>query len=139
MKKLLVAYLSLHAINDINFVDTFVEDILDFSLIFDIWLMNIQGKYHGTYDFIFVDADKENYINYHKRLIDLVKVGGLIGYDNTLWNGCVVAPLDAPMREYVRYCRDFVLELNKALAVDPRIEICMLSIGDGITLCRRII
>ncbi|KAF3794331.1 Caffeoyl-CoA O-methyltransferase 1 [Nymphaea thermarum] len=93
---------------------------------------------HGTYDFIFVDADKDNYINYHKRLIDLVKVGGVIGYDNTLWNGSVVAPPDAPMRKYVRYYRDFVLELNKALAADPRIEICQLPVGDGITLCRRV-
>ncbi|KAJ6424338.1 hypothetical protein OIU84_025183 [Salix udensis] len=101
-------------------------------------LMIEDGKYHGTYDFIFVDADKDNYINYHKRLIELVKVGGLIGYDNTLWNGSVVAPPDAPMRKYVRYYRDFVLELNKALAADPRIEICMLPVGDGITLCRRI-
>ncbi|KAK8561304.1 hypothetical protein V6N13_149522 [Hibiscus sabdariffa] len=62
-------------------------------------------KNHGSYDFIFVDADKDNYINYHERLIKLVKVGGLIGYDNTLWNG---------------------------------VEICMLPVGDGITLCRRI-
>ncbi|KAJ9537841.1 hypothetical protein OSB04_030574 [Centaurea solstitialis] len=97
-----------------------------------------KGKYHGTYDFIFVDADKDNYINYHKRLIDLVKVGGLIGYDNTLWNGSVAAPPDAPMRKYVRYYRDFVLEFNKALGADLRIEICMLPVGDGITLCRRI-
>ncbi|CAA6661419.1 unnamed protein product [Spirodela intermedia] len=65
--------------------------------------------------------------------------GGVIGYDNTLWNGSVVAPPDAPMRKYVRYYRDFVLELNKALAADPRIEICQLPVGDGITLCRRII
>ncbi|CAL5324640.1 unnamed protein product [Camellia sinensis] len=95
-------------------------------------------EYHGSFDFIFVDADKDNYLNYHKRLIDLVKVGGLIGYDNTLWNGAVVAPPDAPLRKYVRYYKDFVLELNKALAVDPRIEICQLPVGDGITLCRRI-
>ncbi|KAA3482420.1 caffeoyl-CoA O-methyltransferase 2-like [Gossypium australe] len=95
-------------------------------------------KNHGSYDFIFVDADKDNYLNYHKRLIELVKVGGLIGYDNTLWNGSVVAPADAPLRKYVRYYRDFVMELNKALAVDPRIEICMLPVGDGITLCRRL-
>ncbi|MBA0619802.1 hypothetical protein Godav_005604 [Gossypium davidsonii] len=95
-------------------------------------------KNHGSFDFIFVDADKDNYLNYHKRLIELVKVGGLIGYDNTLWNGSVVAPPDAPLRKYVRYYRDFVMELNKALAVDPRIEICMLPVGDGITLCRRV-
>ena len=73
-------------------------------------------------------ADKDNYINYHKKLIELVKVGGVIGYDNTLWNGSVVAPPDAPLRKYVRYYRDFVLELNKALAADPRIEICMLPV-----------
>ncbi|KAG8473579.1 hypothetical protein CXB51_035838 [Gossypium anomalum] len=97
-----------------------------------------QEKNRGSFDFIFVDADKDNYLNYHKRLIELVKVGGLIGYDNTLWNGSVVAPPDAPLRKYVRYYRDFVLELNKALAVDPRIEICMLPVGDGITLCRRL-
>lgn len=98
----------------------------------------MQERNHGSFDFIFVDADKDNYLNYHKRLIELVKVGGVIGYDNTLWNGSVVAPPDAPLRKYVRYYRDFVLELNKALAVDPRIEICMLPVGDGITICRRI-
>ncbi|KAE8719352.1 Caffeoyl-CoA O-methyltransferase 1 [Hibiscus syriacus] len=65
------------------------------------------------------------------RLIELVKVGGLIGYDNTLWNGTVVASPDAPLRKYVRYYRDFVLELNKALAVDPRIEICMLPVAQS--------
>ena len=95
-------------------------------------------SFHGFYDFIFVDADKDNYLNYHKRILDLVKIGGLIGYDNTLWNGSVVAPPDAPMRKYVRYYRDFVLELNKALAADERIEICQLPVGDGITLCRRV-
>ncbi|KAE8723742.1 Caffeoyl-CoA O-methyltransferase [Hibiscus syriacus] len=95
-------------------------------------------KKHASFDFIFVGADKDNYINYHKRLIDLVKIGDLIGYDNTLWNGSVVAPPDASLMKYVRYYRDFVLELNKAFSVDPRIEICMLPIGDGITLCRRI-
>nr|GEV71486.1 caffeoyl-CoA O-methyltransferase-like [Tanacetum cinerariifolium] len=80
-------------------------------------------KFHGSFDFIFVDADKDNYLNYHKRLIDLVKIGGVIGYDNTLWNGSLVAPADAPLRKYVKYYRDFVLELNKALAIDPRVEI----------------
>ncbi|XP_015577506.1 caffeoyl-CoA O-methyltransferase [Ricinus communis] len=96
------------------------------------------GKHHGTFDFIFVDADKDNYLNYHKRTIELVKVGGVIGYDNTLWNGSVAAPPDAPMRKYVRFYRDYVMEFNKAIAADPRVEICQLPIGDGITLCRRI-
>ncbi|CAI0447223.1 unnamed protein product [Linum tenue] len=103
-----------------------------------VCVMYVQKANHGSYDFIFVDADKDNYINYHKRLIDLVKVGGVIGYNNTLWNGSVAQPADAPMRKYVRYYRNFVMELNKALAADPRIEICMLPVGDGITLYRRI-
>nr|WMX26877.1 caffeoyl coenzyme A O-methyltransferase [Vigna unguiculata] len=93
----------------------------------------------GTFDFVFVDADKNNYLNYHKRVIDLVKVGGLIGYDNTLWAGSVAAPPDAPLMDYVKPLRSYVLELNKYLAQDSRIEICQLSVGDGITLCRRII
>ena len=100
--------------------------------------IKFQEKYHGSFDFVFVDADKNNYINYHKRLIDLVKVGGLIGYDNTLWNGSVTVPADTPMAQYIRNSRGFVIELNSALAVDPRIEICMLPVGDGVTLCRRI-
>ncbi|KAF8698123.1 hypothetical protein HU200_035638 [Digitaria exilis] len=95
-------------------------------------------KNHGTYDFVFVDADKDNYLNYHERLLKLVKIGGLIGYDNTLWNGSVVLPDDAPMRKYIRYYRDFVLVLNKALAADERVEICQLPVGDGVTLCRRV-
>ncbi|EFJ11728.1 hypothetical protein SELMODRAFT_158563 [Selaginella moellendorffii] len=93
---------------------------------------------HGAFDFIFVDADKDNYLNYHKRLISLVKVGGVIGYDNTLWNGSVVAEEDEPMPKYVKYYKDFVIEVNKALAADSRIEITQVPISDGITLCRRV-
>ncbi|XP_058735508.1 caffeoyl-CoA O-methyltransferase 5-like [Vicia villosa] len=92
----------------------------------------------GTFDFVFVDADKDNYLNYHKRVIELVKIGGLIGYDNTLWSGSVAAPADAPMLDYIKRLRGYVIELNKYLAQDSRIEICQLPVGDGITLCRRI-
>ncbi|KDP31955.1 hypothetical protein JCGZ_12416 [Jatropha curcas] len=95
-------------------------------------------KNHGKFDFIFVDADKDNYLNYHKRNIELVKVGAIIGYDNTLWRGSVAALPDAPLRKHIRYYRDYVLEFNKVIAADQRIEICQLPIGDGITLCRRI-
>lgn len=50
-----------------------------------------------------MDADKDNYLNYHKRIIELVKVGGVIGYDNILWNGSVVAPPDAPLMNNVKF------------------------------------
>ncbi|XP_028760509.1 caffeoyl-CoA O-methyltransferase-like [Neltuma alba] len=99
----------------------------------------IDEKNKGAFDFIFVDADKDNYLNYHRRAIELVKVGGLIDYDNTLWNGSVADPPEVPQPDYIKYYRVFVWELNKALALDSRIEICQLPIGDGITLCRRII
>eukprot|EP01018_Ginkgo_biloba_P011118 Gb_23220 [translate_table: standard] len=93
---------------------------------------------NGSFDFIFVDADKENYVNYHKRLIDLVKIGGVIGYDNTLWFGTVAAPPEVQLPEELGYCRDNVVAFNKAIASDNRIEISQLPIGDGLTLCRRI-
>jgi caffeoyl-CoA O-methyltransferase len=99
--------------------------------------MDWQEKNHGFFDFIFVDADKDNYTKYHERLIKLVKVGGVIGYDNTLWNGSLVAPDDAPYPKYIRHYRPFILELNNVLAADQRIEISQVPIGDGITLCRR--
>ena len=72
-------------------------------------------------------------------MIELVRVGGVIAYDNTLWYGSVVpSPDEFIDDEHIMWHRGFVLEHNKALAVDPRIEICMLPVGDGITLCRRI-
>nr|CAD1827691.1 unnamed protein product [Ananas comosus var. bracteatus] len=98
---------------------------------------------HGSFDFAFVDADKDNYLNYHERLVRLVRPGGVIGYDNTLWCGTVAADTDAVAAggagaRVLAYYRRFVLELNASLAADPRVEICHLTIGDGLTLCRRI-
>nr|WOF00836.1 flavonoid O-methyltransferase 1 [Dracocephalum moldavica] len=96
-----------------------------------------QGE-EGTFDFAFVDADKENYIHYHEELLKLVKVGGIIGYDNTLWSGTVAMEEDEEMENYLRNVRKEIMELNSFLAADSRIELAQLSIGDGLTLCRRI-
>lgn len=68
----------------------------------------------------------------------LIKVGGVIGYDNTLWNGSVAAPSNALLPDYIIQSRGFVMEFNNALAADHRVEISQLSVGDGITLCRRV-
>ncbi|WOL19874.1 caffeoyl-CoA O-methyltransferase [Canna indica] len=98
-----------------------------------------EEKYKGWFDFAFVDADKKNCLNYHQRLLELVRVGGVIGYDNTLWGGTVAAlPEEQPLHGYSMEIRDATVELNKYLAADPRIEICHLSISDGLTLCRRL-
>lgn len=97
----------------------------------------LQGE-EGTFDFAFVDADKENYINYHEKLLKLVRVGGIVAYDNTLWSGTVAASEDDDMQDYLKGCRGHIMKLNTFLAQDPRIELAQLSIGDGLTLCKRL-
>ncbi|XP_045822672.1 probable caffeoyl-CoA O-methyltransferase At4g26220 [Trifolium pratense] len=91
----------------------------------------------GTFDFAFVDADKNNYLNYHERLIKLVKIGGIVAYDNTLWGGTVALPemaVSKPKRDWRRCALDF----NKAISKDSHLEIALVSIGDGLTICRRV-
>ncbi|XP_058093223.1 norbelladine 4'-O-methyltransferase 2-like [Magnolia sinica] len=97
-----------------------------------------EGKEDGSFDFVFVDGDKENYSQYHERLMKLVKVGGLIGYDNTLWFGTVADPHGSSLPEGLRIMRDCLVKFSKFLATDPRVEISQICIGDGITLCRRL-
>jgi len=92
----------------------------------------------GTFDFAFVDADKENNISYHELLLKLVKIGGIIGYDNTLWFGSVAAPEEDAKEGFIKNHRKSFMELNNFLATDPRIESSLISIGDGLTLCRRL-
>lgn len=91
----------------------------------------------SRFDFAFVDADKTNYGNYHERLMQLVKVGGLIVYDNTLWYGTLVMPEES-VHELMRSERSYLLELNKSLAADTRIQISQVPLGDGMTICRRL-
>lgn len=97
----------------------------------------VQGE-EGTLDFAFVDADKENYINYHEQLLKLVRVGGIIAYDNTLWFGTVALSEEEEMMDFQRAGRAHFMKLNTFLASDPRVELSHLSIGDGLALCRRL-
>jgi predicted O-methyltransferase YrrM len=98
----------------------------------------LQDGNSGKFDFAFVDADKANFHHYHERLLRLVRVGGLIAYDNTLWGGSVASPDDEALserdRELARIARDF----NTALTGDRRVQVCQLAISDGIMLCRRV-
>ncbi|CAL5195773.1 unnamed protein product [Lathyrus oleraceus] len=90
----------------------------------------------GNFDFAFVDADKHNYWNYHEKLIKLIKIGGLVIYDNTLWGGTVALPEEAVLGHKKKIRQD-ALAFNEAIASDTRVEICVASIGDGFTICRR--
>ncbi|KAJ4960825.1 hypothetical protein NE237_020735 [Protea cynaroides] len=90
------------------------------------------------FDFAFVEADKPNYIHYHERLMKLVKIGGLIAYDYTLWYGSVAVD-EEKVHEDLKEDRSVIMNLNTYLASDSRIEISQISIGDCVTLCRRLI
>jgi len=78
-----------------------------------------------------IDADKSNYINYFHLIIQKMNVGGIILSDNVLWSGKVIEPLN-PKDNDTR----ILLEYNKLLSTDNRIETVLLPIRDGLTLSR---
>lgn len=85
----------------------------------------------GTFDFLFIDADKNNYDHYYERGLKLLKTGGLIGIDNTLWSGKVAdASVSDPDTDALR-------ALNAKIHADERVQVAMVPIGDGLTLCRK--
>ncbi|HET6725585.1 MAG TPA: class I SAM-dependent methyltransferase [Gammaproteobacteria bacterium] len=83
------------------------------------------------YDFAFIDADKTHYANYYERTLKLLKPNGLIAVDNTLWSGRVID--DANEDEDTVAIREF----NENLYGDDRIDLCLVPIGDGLTLARK--
>jgi len=85
-------------------------------------------KLKGPFDFAFIDADKENYQNYYERCLKLVRRGGLIAIDNTLWYGRVIDRRDQSAD--TRAIRAF----NRRLRRDRRVDIALVPIGDGLTL-----
>jgi len=84
----------------------------------------------GTYDFGFIDADKPNYDHYYERLLKLVRPNGVIAVDNVLWSGKVID--DVAQDDHTVALRALNLKISK----DPRVEIVMLGIADGLTLAR---
>jgi caffeoyl-CoA O-methyltransferase len=91
-----------------------------------------QGR-RGGFDMAFIDADKENLLAYYERCHALVRAGGLILIDNTLWSGSVADDSDhEPSTEAVR-------GFNLAVHQDQRVEMVLLPIGDGLTLALKIL
>ncbi|HEX7220990.1 MAG TPA: class I SAM-dependent methyltransferase [Burkholderiales bacterium] len=85
-------------------------------------------KLKGPFDFAFIDADKENYLAYYERCLKLLRRGGVIAVDNVLWSGEVA-------NDGARDATTVALrEFNDALHEDRRVDIALLSIGDGVTL-----
>jgi predicted O-methyltransferase YrrM len=85
----------------------------------------------GRYDMAFIDADKGNYLAYYERCLVLLRAGGLIVVDNTLWSGDVADP--ANQKPDTVALRAF----NDALHHDERIDLALLPVGDGVTLARK--
>ena len=86
----------------------------------------------GSFDFAFIDADKTNYANYYERCFELVREGGLIAIDNTLWYGNVVDRRDRTAD--TRAIRVF----NRKLQRDRRVALSLVPIGDGLTLALKL-
>ncbi|MFN7097144.1 MAG: class I SAM-dependent methyltransferase [Gammaproteobacteria bacterium] len=85
----------------------------------------------NTFDFIFIDADKENYLNYYEAALKLIRVGGVIAIDNVLWYGQVVdSGNNAPSTQAIR-------QINSHILTDQRVDLSMLPIGDGLTLAMK--
>ena len=84
----------------------------------------------GAFDFAFIDADKSGYDAYYERCLQLLRPGGLMAIDNTLWSGAVARAADSADTAALQ-------QLNSKLHRDERIDLSLLAIGDGVTLARK--
>jgi caffeoyl-CoA O-methyltransferase len=84
-----------------------------------------------SFDFAFIDADKENYLAYYERSLELVRAGGVIAIDNTLWSGAVADPLD--QRETTVAIR----QVNERVLGDARVQATLATVGDGLLLATK--
>jgi predicted O-methyltransferase YrrM len=91
----------------------------------------IRDGAEGSFDFALVDADKENYPAYYDRALTLLRPGGVVALDNTLWRGTVVETGAVKPKTYL--FRDF----NRFLHADQRVTLVLLPVGDGMTLARK--
>ena len=80
----------------------------------------------GPIDMVFIDADKPNYSNYYEACLPLLRTGGLVVTDNVLWSGRVLSPDDDSTRA--------IVEFNKRVQADPRVENVCLTVRDGMML-----
>lgn len=119
-----------------------VKNKIEFKLGLASSVLNnlIQNEYKGKFDFIFIDADKANYVEYYEKSLSLCKSGGVIAIDNTLYFGTVIS-----RRIIDKYIKKWVFSdgikaiksLNELIKNDKRVESCLLPIADGLTLVRK--
>jgi predicted O-methyltransferase YrrM len=93
-------------------------------------LETIRGL-EGTFDFVFIDADKPSYLDYYEQVLPMLSVGGVIAADNVLWSGRVIEQDDSESTIALR-------KFNDHVAADKRVECVMVPIRDGVMLIRRV-
>jgi len=86
---------------------------------------------HGSFDFAFIDADKQNYASYYESCLTLVKSGGLILVDNTLWDGRVA---DEQVQDADTLA---IRQLNSFIHQDQRVDLSLLPVADGLSILRK--
>ena len=96
------------------------------------WTRCVAEGQAGSFDFIFIDADKEGYIHYYERALRLVRQGGLIAADNVLFHGTVADPANHDSDT------EAVRKFNRHLQSDQRIALSMATMGDGLALAVRL-
>ena len=94
--------------------------------------IDVVPKLVVEWDLVFIDADKENYINYYNMVLPLVKKGGFIISDNVLWSGKVTQPIDAGDKE-----TKILVELAELINSDSRVENVLMPIRDGLLVARK--
>lgn len=85
----------------------------------------------GPFDVVFIDADKQNYVNYYRRAMELVSPSGVILIDNVLWDGDVLIHPPPDVRTAA------IQELNRVVAADPRVSAVLLTIRDGVLVVKK--
>lgn len=96
--------------------------------------LNVIPELGGTFDLVFIDADKENYGNYYQLVFDKVVPGGYFLIDNVLWSGKVLSAID----EKVDKDTKSILEFNEAVHKDRRVQNVLLPIRDGLMILRKL-
>lgn len=91
----------------------------------------VAAGHAGRFDAAFIDADKESYLAYYERALLLLRTGGLIVVDNTLWSGRVADPECADADTVA------LRHFNECLHRDERVELSLVPVGDGLTLARK--
>lgn len=110
-----------------NFVEAGVADVVDFRV---GNALEIIPQLNFSFDLVFIDADKINYSNYYDLVINKVRQGGFILADNVLWSGKVVE--EKPDKD-----TKAILEFNRKVTEDLRVENVMLTVRDGLMLIRK--